>query len=112
MEEPMKAYESEMEQIPSNPDGQRMLTLLEMALYLRVSKKTLYYWVNRREIPFIKVGRHLRFDATEVLVFFREKTFGSPRTCPFPAILVEAPPRSLKTRGGLADRKEVSNGYN
>lgn len=43
----------------------RLLTLDETAAYLGVSKLTMYEWVNKRKIEYIKVGR---------LVKFREQT--------------------------------------
>ncbi len=43
----------------------RLLTLEETAAYLGVSKLTMYEWVNKRKIEYIKVGR---------LVKFRERT--------------------------------------
>ena len=51
-----------------------LLTPREMAVQLHVPLKTLYYWVGRLEIPFLKVGRHLRFRRDEVLQFFQMKT--------------------------------------
>jgi excisionase family DNA binding protein len=51
-----------------------LLTLKEVACLLQVSPKTVYYWVNRSEIPYVKVGRHLRFNYQGVLDFFAEQT--------------------------------------
>lgn len=48
----------------------RLNTLKEMAELLNVSQKTIYYWVARKEIPFLKVGRHLRFESAAVLNYF------------------------------------------
>jgi excisionase family DNA binding protein len=61
----------------STPSGAeeapRLLTLRELAAFLNVPKKTLYYWVSRREIPFLRIGpRHLRFDRGDVLRHFAE----------------------------------------
>lgn len=51
-----------------------LLNVNEIAALLNVSNKTIYWWVNRSEIPFVKVGKHLRFEADKVLNFFRERT--------------------------------------
>lgn len=51
-----------------------LLSIEEMAAELQVSTKTIYYWVGRFEIPFLKIGRHLRFQPDVVLQFFEEKT--------------------------------------
>ncbi len=89
-----------------------VLTLVELAELLKISRKTLYYWVARREIPYIKMGRHIRFERAEVFRFFRERSQERGHGCPWNSDLVEAKPRSLTTsNGSLAERKENSNGY-
>jgi excisionase family DNA binding protein len=39
-----------------------LLTPAQLCEWLGVSMKTVYGWTSRREIPFIKLGRLLRFD--------------------------------------------------
>jgi excisionase family DNA binding protein len=39
----------------------------ELSRLLNISRGTLYNWVWKRRIPFLKVGRCLRFDYQEVL---------------------------------------------
>ncbi len=46
----------------------------ELAEILRVSPKTIYYWVTRNEIPFVRVGRHIRFIIQDVMAHFSERT--------------------------------------
>ncbi len=53
----------------------------ELAGVLKVSKNTIYYWVERNEIPFLKVGKHLRFVVDDVVLFFTEKTLQSKANC-------------------------------
>lgn len=53
----------------------------EIADLLRVSPKTIYYWVKRNEIPFIRVGRHLRFNTQMVLDWLTAKTEDSKAAC-------------------------------
>ena len=77
-----------------------LMTPGELSAFLRVSPKTIYHWVLRREIPFTKVGRHLRFCATEVLAHFKGKTEQDALSCPSFASLVESRHRSLKTSQG------------
>ena len=43
-----------------------LLTVQDAAEYLAVSKSTLYGWVWQKRIPFVKVGRALRFELTEL----------------------------------------------
>lgn len=42
---------------PTDP----MLTLEELAIYLKLSKSTLYKLVQRGEVPGTKIGKHWRF---------------------------------------------------
>ncbi len=41
-------------------------TVEETAKYLRVSNKTIYDWVHKRQIPFLKLKRLLRFSPNEI----------------------------------------------
>jgi excisionase family DNA binding protein len=40
---------------------ERWWTVLQVADYLQVKPSTVYRWVNSGEIPFLRVGRLLRF---------------------------------------------------
>ena len=51
-----------------------LVDLKEIAQVLKVSDYTIYYWVGRNEIPFVRVGRHLRFIVDDVLKFFLRRT--------------------------------------
>jgi excisionase family DNA binding protein len=42
--------------------GRRLLSIQEVADYTGLSVHTLYTMVSQRRIPFIKVGRLVRFD--------------------------------------------------
>lgn len=65
---------------PSNQSSQ-LLTVEEMAGELNVSTKTIYYWVGRFEIPFLKIGRHLRFQRDVVFQFFQDRTSELTGSC-------------------------------
>ena len=54
-----------------------MVKVQEAARFLAVSVSTLYGWVWQRRIPFVKVGRALRFDLDDL-----EKFIDSNRTAP------------------------------
>ena len=43
-----------------------MLTIEEVALYLHLTKVAVYGMVRRREIPFYKIGRRLRFKQNDL----------------------------------------------
>lgn len=38
----------------------------ELASLLRIQKGTIYNWIYRRKIPYVKVGRLVRFDLNEI----------------------------------------------
>jgi len=46
--------------------GGQLLTIGDLACLLNVKVKTLYSMVHRSEIPFIKVGRLLRFSRANI----------------------------------------------
>jgi excisionase family DNA binding protein len=46
--------------------GARLLTVPQAAEYLGTTPATLYTKVWRREIPFIKLGRSIRFDVRDL----------------------------------------------
>jgi excisionase family DNA binding protein len=52
----------------------KLLNCHELAKRINVPVNTIYYWVSRKEIPFIKLGKHNRFDFQEVITFFKNKT--------------------------------------
>ena len=46
----------------------------ELASLLNVPVNTIYYWISKDEIPYIKMGKHIRFSYDEVIEHFKEKT--------------------------------------
>lgn len=40
----------------------RLLTVDETAAYLGISKLTVYDWISKRKIQYVKVGRLVKFD--------------------------------------------------
>ena len=44
----------------------RFLGIRDCAEYLGVSKGTLYVWVCHRKIPYVKVGRLVKFDLVRI----------------------------------------------
>ena len=45
---------------------ENLWTVTDTADFLKVSEKTIYDWVYKREIPFIKLRRLLRFRPSEI----------------------------------------------
>jgi excisionase family DNA binding protein len=54
---------------------EKLLTINEAALFLRVSVSTLYGWVWQRRIPFVKVGRALRFAVSDLQKFIQANRY-------------------------------------
>lgn len=46
----------------------------ETSKFLRISVSTLYRWVHKKEIPFVKLGGKLLFDEDEIEFFVRNNT--------------------------------------
>ena len=47
-------------------NSEALLTVDDVAAQLQIKKKTLYQWSYKGLIPFVKVGRLLRFRASEI----------------------------------------------
>jgi excisionase family DNA binding protein len=52
-----------------------LITVQDAAKFLAVSTSTLYGWVYLRRIPFVKVGRALRFEVAELQKFIQSNRF-------------------------------------
>jgi len=58
--------------LPKNPpndnpnDNDSLLTVPELAKYLKVKESWIYQKVHVREIPFYKIGNKLRFKRSEI----------------------------------------------
>lgn len=50
-----------------------MLSVEQVAKKLQVSTRTIYYWVEKRKIPYYKIGQGLRFDETEIEEWIKQK---------------------------------------
>lgn len=50
-----------------------LLTLDEVAAVLRVSKTSVYRLVERRELPFCRVGRSLRFTREDIEAYLQAR---------------------------------------
>jgi excisionase family DNA binding protein len=48
------------------PDNAELLNVAEAARFSAVSSSTLYGWVWQRRIPFVKLGRAVRFDKADL----------------------------------------------
>ena len=51
-------------------EGNRLLSVDEVAIYLMIPKTTLYKMCSEREIPCAKIGKHWRFDKKSIDEWF------------------------------------------
>ena len=52
--------------MPDNRDEVRLMNIRDAARYLGTTSATLYTKIWRREIPFVKFGRSVRFDVKDL----------------------------------------------
>lgn len=52
----------------------QLIDIDELSERLRIAKGTLYNWVYLRRIPFVKLGRALRFDPKEIERILHQST--------------------------------------
>ena len=67
----------------------RWLSVEEIALYLGVSRDTIYSWVGKMDFPAHKVGRLWKFKTSEIDAWVRKKD----------ATTIEASPGDLESEG-------------
>jgi len=51
----------------------RYIGIDDLAQYIGLPKGTLYVWVCQRKIPYLKMGRLLRFDLREIDNWMKDK---------------------------------------
>ncbi|MDD5431663.1 MAG: helix-turn-helix domain-containing protein [Candidatus Omnitrophica bacterium] len=51
----------------------RFLNVEELAEYLGFAVGTLYVWVCRKKIPYLKIGRTVKFDLQEIENWLKDK---------------------------------------
>lgn len=59
------------------------ITPAELALGLNVSRPTVYSWVRKGTIPFIKLGELVRFDPAEISIWIKARRQGPTVRCPY-----------------------------
>ncbi|MFA5349924.1 MAG: helix-turn-helix domain-containing protein [Candidatus Omnitrophota bacterium] len=51
----------------------RFLGINELSEYLGITKGTLYVWTCQKKIPYLKVGRLVKFDLREIETWLSKK---------------------------------------
>lgn len=60
--------------MPNNPYGNEILTIKEVATYLKVTERTIYRLAAEKKIPAFKVGGTWRFPRSEIDYWIRQQT--------------------------------------
>lgn len=51
----------------------RFIGVKDLSEYLSISRHTVYYWVQIRKIPYVKMGKIVRFDLREIEAWIKER---------------------------------------
>ena len=51
----------------------RFLGIKELSEYLGLPVSTLYQWTHQRKIPYLKMGRLVKFDLEEIEIWLKKK---------------------------------------
>jgi len=49
----------------------RLLDITQLSEAINVKKKTIYDWTHKKQIPYVKMGRLLRFDLDDIEKWIR-----------------------------------------
>ena len=52
----------------------KMLNIQELSAFLGIPTSTIYFWTSNNKIPYIKMGKRLRFILSDVLEYFKKQT--------------------------------------
>ena len=51
----------------------KILTVAEVAAYLQLNRSTVYYMIQRKQIPHLKIGKSVRIRESDLLKWIEEK---------------------------------------
>ena len=52
----------------------RLINIDELSEYLSTPVGTLYQWISQKRIPYVKLGRSVRFDLEEINQWLKENS--------------------------------------
>jgi excisionase family DNA binding protein len=67
--------------LKGNGEGDTLFTVKTLAKYLEVSEQWVYERVQQNEIPFVKMGKHLRFKKSDIMRWL--DSLNTPAMTPF-----------------------------
>lgn len=56
-----------------------LLTVPELSDYLKIKRSTIYNWVMKQKIPFVKLGSCVRFRPREIEVWLAKQAYPKKR---------------------------------
>ncbi len=65
--------------MPSSPADNAIMTIGEVADYLKVTERTIYRLAGAKQIPAFKVGGSWRFSKADIDGWIREQSLTNPR---------------------------------
>lgn len=68
----MTIFEPTKEVFKRNTE-KRFLDINEAAVYLGISKNTLYHWAAQGRFPYVKMGHLVRFDIKRIETWIKER---------------------------------------
>ena len=68
---------SEQRQSSTASQGRPLISVHEAAAYLKIAVWTLRHWVGQRKIPFVKLGRLVRFRQADLDAYVSKHIFRS-----------------------------------
>lgn len=55
---------------------ENFITITDLSLWLKVPQKTIRDWVYKRQIPFQKIGKHVRFVPSAIRTWIERSKYG------------------------------------
>ena len=51
----------------------KLMTVMEVSKTLQISSNSIYYYISIGEIPYLKMGKHIRLEYSEVINFMKRR---------------------------------------
>lgn len=71
-----QSSQSDDPQVTNAQSPRKLINIDQLSALWSVPKATLYNWVNQRRLPYVKLGRSLRFDLIQLEEFREQSTMG------------------------------------
>ncbi|MBI5847239.1 MAG: helix-turn-helix domain-containing protein [Nitrospirae bacterium] len=82
----------------------KLLTPEEFAVALGIQLSTVYAWTHAKTVPYMKVGRLIRFRETDVMKWLRDRSQGTDESQSVSAKPAPIKPKPAKSKYGHRNR--------